>query len=293
MSRILCIEDEDALREDIVEELRDTGYEALEAANGRAGLAVILDQRPDLVLCDVNMPDMNGYELLTTLRDDHPECDDIPFVFLSALADRRHIIAGKRLGADDYLTKPVDFELLLATVHSRLRQISRLNERKEAQLVRLYRALSQETEDTDPVSAQAAQAGPAGMTVVAVVDHEFDLSEIRAALENGGHAVIEMNSGKQFLDCQESITPDLLLASFNTIDMQAPMMVRLVREAAYPKVLLIPPSMADMDRFERLPGFDATIRWPCPAEDLQRRIGELQADTGETDEDTSPMDLAG
>lgn len=278
MSKILCIEDEDALREDIVEELRDAGYRTIEAPDGQAGFAMILEQRPDLVLCDVNMPHMNGYELLTALRDAHPEFDDTPFVFLSALADRKDIIAGKKLGADDYLTKPVDFELLQVTVESRLRQIVRLNERKDKQLVRLYRALSQD--GADPAGALAGEpvGNPNGMTVVAVVDQELDLSEIQTALEHGGHEVIVMNSGKQFLDCHESITPDLLLVSFNTADMQAPMMIRLVRDTSYPKVLLIPPSMSDMGRFDRLPGFDSAIQWPCPAAELEERIRALQVD---------------
>jgi len=274
MTKILCIEDEAELREDIVEELSDAGYDMVEAANGREGYDAIVAHQPDLVLCDVNMPDMNGYELLTKLRESHEEFDDVPFVFLSALADRKDIIAGKKLGADDYLTKPVDFEMLLVTVESRVRQIVRINRHKEEQLVRLYRALSEMPESQGETSSPAAPENP--MTVVAVVDAEFDLSEIRAAVETSGHNVIEMNSGKQFLDSHESITPDLLLVSFNTSDMQAPMMVRLLQDAAYPKVLLIPPSMADMDRLDSLPGFDATVRWPCPADELQRRIAELQ-----------------
>jgi DNA-binding response OmpR family regulator len=278
MTKILCIEDEAALRKDIVEELNDAGYETLEAANGAIGYDAILAHRPDLVLCDVNMPDMNGYELLTKLRETNEEFDDVPFVFLSALADRKDIIAGKKLGADDYLTKPVDFELLLVTVESRLRQIVRINRHKEEQLVRLYRALS-ETPDT-PTDTPSPTIAENAMTVAAVVDAEFDLSEIRAAVEAGSHTVIEMNSGKQFLDSQGSITPDLLLVSFNTADMQAPMLVRLLQGAAYPKVLLIPPSMADMDRFTALPGFDASVRWPCPPGELQKRISQLQPTVG-------------
>ena len=275
MTKILCIEDEAALREDIVEELTDAGYAVIEAANGREGYDAIVAHRPDLVLCDVNMPDMNGYELLTKLRESHNEFDAIPFVFLSALADRKDIIAGKKLGADDYLTQPVDFEMLLVTVESRLRQIVRVTRHKEEQLSQLYRALSRMTEPQD--SGSSAEVAENPMTVVAVVDDEFDLSEIRAAIEAGGHKVIEMNSGKQFLDCQQSIAPDLLLVSFNTSDMQAPMMLRLLPDAAFPKVLMIPPSMADMDRLESLPGFDATVRWPCPVDELQRRISQLQA----------------
>ena len=169
MMKILCIEDEEVLREDLVEELTDAGYEVTYAKNGRSGHAAILDGTPDLVLCDVNMPDMNGFELLTTLRDNHPEHGDVPFIFLSALADRKDIIAGKKLGADDYPTKPVDFELLLATVESRLRQVQRMTERKDEQLLRLYRALSENespqpdsptTTTTTTASAPTAEAAP-------------------------------------------------------------------------------------------------------------------------------------
>src|SRR3546814_3589560 len=76
------------------------------------------------------MPVMSGYDVLTELRRDHPDLADAPFVFLSALADRRDVVAGKQLGADDYLTKPVDLEILLATVTARLAQIERLGRRR-------------------------------------------------------------------------------------------------------------------------------------------------------------------
>ncbi len=137
MALILCIDDEEPLRRLITAELRDAGFRTIEAADGRAGLAAIREHRPDLVLCDVNMPVMNGYELLSELRDHHPDLAEAPFVFLSALADRRDIIAGKRLGADDYLTKPVDMEVLVATVDSRLKQMQRAARRFDAERARL------------------------------------------------------------------------------------------------------------------------------------------------------------
>ncbi len=281
MTRILCIEDEELLREDLVEELRDAGHNVIEAGNGRSGLDIILQQHPDLVLCDINMPDMNGFELLTTLRKDHPEFDDVPFIFLPALADRKDVIAGKRLGADDYLTKPVDFELLHATIESRLRQVQRMIDRKEEQLVRLYRALSSGASPEAPGTASGPDAGAAdasnGMSVVAVVDTSLDLSELRALIESRGHSFIVMNSGKQFLECQDSLQPDILLLSFNTSDMQASMIVRLVSEAPYPKVLLVPPTVSNIQRNVPVPGFDAVIDWPCDARDLEIRIAEVAA----------------
>jgi CheY-like chemotaxis protein len=140
---ILCVEDEEDLRKDIVEELRDAGYEAIEAENGRVALEAIVAQKPDLVLCDVTMPVMDGHALLAEIRENHPDKCELPFVFLSALADRESLMKGRKLGADDYLTKPVDYEMLLAAVESRLQHVQRLAEHRRAQLVRVYKAAAE------------------------------------------------------------------------------------------------------------------------------------------------------
>src|SRR5699024_9888272 len=79
-----------------------------------------------LILCDISMPGLDGFGLLEAVQAKGPEYADIPFVFLSAFSDPREIIEGKRLGADDYLVKPIDYDLLLATVHARLRQVERI-----------------------------------------------------------------------------------------------------------------------------------------------------------------------
>ncbi len=126
---LLCIDDEPELRMLLVEELEDAGYRVLEAENGEEGLSMILSERPDLVLSDVSMPGMNGFELLATLRREHPAISArLPFVFLTALGDRDSQIRGRKLGADDYLVKPVDFDLMLATIESRLARLRIRNE---------------------------------------------------------------------------------------------------------------------------------------------------------------------
>lgn len=131
---ILCVEDEEDLRRDLCEELREAGYTVREAADGEAALRQLADCRPDLVLCDISMPGLDGYDVLRLLRERHPDQAETPFVFLSALANPREVIAGKRLGADDYLVKPVDFDLVLATVEARLRQIARIRTRSREEL---------------------------------------------------------------------------------------------------------------------------------------------------------------
>ena len=94
MPKILCVEDEEDLRQDIVEELEDAGYEVIEASNGQEALDMILNQGPDMVVSDITMPVMDGYQLVKTLREDHPKFAEMPFIFLSALADREHILEG-------------------------------------------------------------------------------------------------------------------------------------------------------------------------------------------------------
>ncbi|WP_336057201.1 response regulator [Nitratireductor sp. CH_MIT9313-5] len=123
---ILCIEDEPDLRRDVAEELSEAGYSVLEAGDGLQALDLLDIACPDLILCDISMPGIDGYEVLEAVRakgDDHA---GTPFVFLTALADPREVVEGKRFGADDYLVKPIDYDLLLATIEARLRQVARL-----------------------------------------------------------------------------------------------------------------------------------------------------------------------
>ena len=120
MVRVLCIEDESDIREALVEDLNDAGYQVSEAADGRAGLDSILADPPDVVLCDCLMPEMSGLALLRVLRDEHPGLDDIPFIFLSAHAGEMHADAGLETGAFRYLTKPVEFDLLRRTIEAAL-----------------------------------------------------------------------------------------------------------------------------------------------------------------------------
>jgi len=128
MALIVYIEDEPDLRIEIADELRQHGYDVVEASDGASGYAEIRRLQPDLVLCDISMPGIDGRDLLARLRADAPELASTPFVFLTALVDRDSLVAGKVLGADDYLTKPVDLGLLLATVRSRLGQVARLHQ---------------------------------------------------------------------------------------------------------------------------------------------------------------------
>src|SRR5579862_2563200 len=114
--RILCIEDDHETASLIAEELIDRGYRVEIAINGDEGLTAILRSPPDLVLADINMPVLSGFELLERLTTIEPRFDTMPFILLTALADRDSELKGWRLGADDFITKPVDFEILGARI---------------------------------------------------------------------------------------------------------------------------------------------------------------------------------
>ena len=124
MSKILCIEDDSQAASLLSEALAELGYQATVARNGEEGLAAILSDKPDLVICDVRMPGMSGFEVLERLAAAGPDHAAIPFVFLTALGDRDSELTGRRLGADDYLTKPIDFEMLHTVIQNRLRRHS-------------------------------------------------------------------------------------------------------------------------------------------------------------------------
>src|SRR5205823_7325021 len=109
------------MRKKLVRILEMENFAPLEAADGRAGLALARAQLPDLILCDVMMPELDGYEVLRQLRADAATAA-IPFIFLTARGDRSELRAGMNLGADDYLAKPVTVDDLLAAIAARLRR---------------------------------------------------------------------------------------------------------------------------------------------------------------------------
>src|SRR5271169_4163753 len=124
--KILCIEDDRETAALIAEELVDRGYEVTVAHDGREGLAAILRTMPDLVLSDISMPVMSGFELLERLIALAPRFAKMPFVFLTALTDRDNELKGRQLGADDYVTKPIDFDLLATIITARLAGVARM-----------------------------------------------------------------------------------------------------------------------------------------------------------------------
>lgn len=123
--KILCIEDDRETAALIAEELSEHGFRVIIAHSGQEGLLSIMKATPDLVLCDISMPFMTGFEVLERLNEIAPRLGKIPFVFLTALTDRADELRGRRLGADDYVTKPIDFERLVHIINARLLGVAR------------------------------------------------------------------------------------------------------------------------------------------------------------------------
>ncbi len=120
--KILLIEDNDEIRENTGEILSIAGYDVITAENGKVGVDMANKHIPDLIICDIMMPELDGYGVLHVLSK-HPETARIPFIFLSAKAERTDVRKGMDLGADDYLTKPFDDTELLNAVEARLRKV--------------------------------------------------------------------------------------------------------------------------------------------------------------------------
>jgi DNA-binding response OmpR family regulator len=121
MSKILLIEDNTEMRENTSEILSFAKYTVVTAENGRVGVEKAKRENPDLIICDVMMPDMDGYEVLQMLSR-NPGTAGVPFIFLTAKADKGDIRKGMNLGADDYLTKPFDETELIHAIEVRLKR---------------------------------------------------------------------------------------------------------------------------------------------------------------------------
>jgi CRP/FNR family cyclic AMP-dependent transcriptional regulator len=152
MKKILVIEDNEEVRENTSEILGLSGYKVFTADNGKAGVETALKEKPDVIVCDIMMPVLDGYGVLHLLSK-HEETAGIPFIFLTAKAEKADFRKGMELGADDYLTKPFDGTELLNAVKVRLQ--------KSEQLKKVYGNTS---EELDAFIRQAKQSGKVALT---------------------------------------------------------------------------------------------------------------------------------
>jgi len=130
-AKILIIEDQAPMRRNLALMLEMEGYAVNVAENGRVGVESAQRDVPDLVICDVMMPELDGYGVVQALRDNGPTAT-VPFIFLTAKSDKADLRVGMNFGADDYLTKPVIREELMAAIEARLARAEAVRERVEA-----------------------------------------------------------------------------------------------------------------------------------------------------------------
>lgn len=141
MTKILVIEDEQLVRENILDLLEAEGFDGIGAENGHVGITWAWDCKPDLIICDVMMPELDGYDVLKLLRKE-PATATIPFIFLTAKADKDDFRQGMQLGADDYLTKPFTSADLLRAISVRLERKAIIARQSEKKLEELRKSLT-------------------------------------------------------------------------------------------------------------------------------------------------------
>ncbi len=122
IKKILLIEDDTALRENTAELLELANYKVLTAPDGEKGVLVAKTSHPDVIICDIMMPKLDGYGVLNALSEDN-RTKSIPFIFLSAKTERKDVRQGMEMGADDYLTKPFEESELIGAIESRIAKV--------------------------------------------------------------------------------------------------------------------------------------------------------------------------
>jgi len=131
MKKVLLIEDDTVLRENTSELLELSNYEVITAANGKLGLEMAMHEKPDIIVCDIMMPVIDGYGVLEGLSK-HNDTKFIPFIFLSAKTERQDVRKGMDLGADDYITKPFSEDEIVSAIESRIAKASILKDERES-----------------------------------------------------------------------------------------------------------------------------------------------------------------
>ena len=130
MKKLLLIEDDVVLRENTAELLELSGYDVITAPNGKVGLEIAKQSLPHIIVCDIMMPELDGYGVLEGLSKAE-NTTNIPFIFLSAKTERKDVRKGMDLGADDYITKPFEEEELVSAIESRLAKAAIIKDQNE------------------------------------------------------------------------------------------------------------------------------------------------------------------
>ncbi|HWB63712.1 MAG TPA: response regulator, partial [Chitinophagales bacterium] len=177
MKKVLVIEDNGAVRENIEEILDLAGYKVTCAENGKKGVDMALKEKPDLIICDIMMPELDGYGVLHMLSK-NSETSAIPFIFLTAKAERSDLRRGMEMGADDYITKPFDDIELLNAIETRL---------KKSEMLKTEYASS-----IDGINDFLKEAKSTGKINLTDGDHEIQTVKKKQMLYTQGHRPVAL-----------------------------------------------------------------------------------------------------
>jgi CheY-like chemotaxis protein len=241
MNRILLIDDEGDFREVIAKALVKHGFEVLEAPDGKEGLRRAAESLPDLILCDLNMPEMSGYEVLAALRRDETLAGT-PLIFLTAQSEPAEVRQGMNLGADDYLIKPADILDLLGAIKARLERHQAERERQDKQIQRAMQLFAKTAHDT---AGQATVLPPAdspltGSFLVKTSTEKrlVKTAEIKSILADGEYSWVYWHESKKGALLRKSLKQWLS-------ELPADQFIRVHRRAII--------NLAFLARVERLP----------------------------------------
>jgi len=231
MAKILIIEDTVQLRESIADVLELEGFEVIHASDGKSGVKIALETLPDLILCDIVMPGMDGYDVLQELKTSDGLLP-FPFIFITALSERKNYREGMELGADDYLIKPFTMHELLRAVETRLQKQRSIETKIKAQLEKIEDNLkSQITELEELIETQGDEIQRIANEKTRILDQ---LNERQAMLMHEALRTIETNNTLQFLAKQLSAE----LQKSNIPEQQRAILVNLRNRIRNKSVLL-------------------------------------------------------
>lgn len=196
MTFILVAEDDPSMREGICDTLELEGYQVRAAANGQEALAAMQEMTPDLIISDIMMPEMDGYQFYQAVREQEVWLS-IPFIFLTAKDQHQDIRLGRQLGADDYLTKPFDPEDLVIAVQSKLRRAEQLELKMRSRIEQLREQLvrSERMATIGQLAAEFAHEIKNPLTAISMYAEfaQRDLSEVDPALADDMEQIIHQS----------------------------------------------------------------------------------------------------
>ncbi|MBD2667155.1 putative diguanylate phosphodiesterase (EAL domain) with Response Regulator Receiver modulation [Richelia sinica FACHB-800] len=244
MTRILIIEDEIQIRNNLEQILQLSGYETITAENGLIGVELAIAHPPDLILCDIMLPELDGYGVLTALRQEKSTFA-IPLIFLTAKAEFKDLRQGMELGADDYLTKPFEQSELLRAINTRLERkntlIQEYTEKLESNTLltkELNKSLTKQVKETQENFEKSQQVSGIKTDLLQKL-----IEDLRNPLSNINMAIHMLKTAN---------TPEEIERYISVLQAECSREVQLLNEVEHIQKLLTPENTKILQRWKLL-----------------------------------------